>query len=76
VRLLRRDIETLQIGEGLSQRFVIYDESDQQNLVKAAMRRLGIDRQAADAAQRARANLVGEEPHARSAAGLSRVGRS
>ena len=44
VRLLRRDIETLQIGgKGYRKDFVIYDESDQQNLVKAAMRRLGID---------------------------------
>ena len=31
VRLLRRDIETLQInGKGYSKDFVIYDESDQQ----------------------------------------------
>ncbi len=44
VRLLRRDIETLQIGgKGYRKDFVIYDESDQQNVVKAAMRRLGID---------------------------------
>jgi DNA helicase-2/ATP-dependent DNA helicase PcrA len=44
VRLLRRDIQTLQIGgKGYRKDFVIYDESDQQNLVKAAMRRLGID---------------------------------
>ena len=44
VRLLRRDIETLQIGgKGYRKDFVIYDEADQQNVVKAAMRRLGVD---------------------------------
>jgi DNA helicase-2/ATP-dependent DNA helicase PcrA len=44
VRLLRRDIETLQInGKGYGKDFVIYDEADQQNVVKAAMKRLGID---------------------------------
>ncbi|HZD32878.1 MAG TPA: UvrD-helicase domain-containing protein [Candidatus Angelobacter sp.] len=44
VRLLRRDIETLQIGgKGYRKDFAIYDESDQQAVVKAAMRRLGID---------------------------------
>ena len=44
VRLLRRDIETLQIGgQGHRKDFVIYDETDQQNLVKTAMKRLGID---------------------------------
>ncbi len=44
VRLLRRDIETLQIGgKGYRKDFVIYDETDQQSLVKAAMKRLGID---------------------------------
>ncbi len=44
VRLLRRDIETLQIGgKGYRKDFVIYDEADQQNVVKAAMRRIGID---------------------------------
>ena len=44
VRLLRRDIDTLQIGgKGYRKDFVIYDEADQQNVVKAAMRRLGID---------------------------------
>ncbi|MGC2110000.1 MAG: UvrD-helicase domain-containing protein [Candidatus Korobacteraceae bacterium] len=44
VRLLRRDIETLQVGgKGHRKDFVIYDEADQQNVVKAAMRRLGID---------------------------------
>ena len=44
VRVLRRDIEALQIGgKGYRKDFVIYDEADQQNLVKSAMRRLGID---------------------------------
>ncbi len=44
VRVLRRDIEVLQIGgKGYRKDFVIYDEADQQNVVKAAMRRLGID---------------------------------
>jgi len=44
VRLLRRDIETLQIAaKGYRKDFVIYDEADQQNVVKAAMKRLGID---------------------------------
>jgi DNA helicase II / ATP-dependent DNA helicase PcrA len=50
VRLLRRDIEALRIpsangGEpiGFRKDFVIYDETDQQMVVKAAMRRLGID---------------------------------
>ncbi len=44
VRLLRRDIETLQIGgKGYRKDFVIYDETDQQSVVKTAMRRLGID---------------------------------
>jgi len=44
VRMLRRDIESLQIGgQGYRKDFVIYDESDQQNVVKAALRRLGVD---------------------------------
>ena len=44
VRSLRRDIETLQVGgRGHRKDFVIYDEADQQSVVKAAMRRLGID---------------------------------
>jgi DNA helicase-2/ATP-dependent DNA helicase PcrA len=44
VRLLRRDIDVLQVGgKGYRKDFVIYDEADQQNVVKAAMRRLGID---------------------------------
>jgi len=44
VRMLRRDIEKLQInGKGLTKQFVIYDEADQQQLVKGILRRLGID---------------------------------
>jgi len=44
VRLLRRDIEALRIGgQGRTKDFAIYDEADQQSLVKAAIRRLGID---------------------------------
>ena len=49
VRVLRRDIEHLRIASaagtpiGHSKSFVIYDENDQQALVKAAMRRLGLD---------------------------------
>ena len=44
VRLLRRDIEALRVdGKGYTRDFVIYDESDQQSLVKTAVKRLGID---------------------------------
>lgn len=44
VRMLRRDIEALRVGnEGLTKTFAIYDESDQQNLVKQVMRRMGLD---------------------------------
>jgi DNA helicase-2/ATP-dependent DNA helicase PcrA len=44
VRLLRRDIEALRIADkGLRKDFAIYDEADQQAVVKAAIRRLGID---------------------------------
>ena len=51
VRVLRRDIEQLRIPSsvpgvppiGLTKSFVIYDEADQQQLVKSVMRRLGID---------------------------------
>jgi DNA helicase-2/ATP-dependent DNA helicase PcrA len=43
VRMLRRDIEKLQVnGKGLTKQFVIYDEGDQQSVVKAAMKRLGL----------------------------------
>jgi DNA helicase II / ATP-dependent DNA helicase PcrA len=45
VRVLRRDIEALNVVPGLGYKkdFAIYDESDQQSVVKAAMRRLGLD---------------------------------
>ncbi len=44
VRLLRRDVEALRVGgEGLTRTFAIYDESDQQSLVKQVMRRMGLD---------------------------------
>jgi DNA helicase-2/ATP-dependent DNA helicase PcrA len=46
VRMLRRDIEALRTpGEqgGLTRTFAIYDESDQQQVVKAVMRRMGMD---------------------------------
>ena len=44
VRLLRRDIEVLRVGDqGLTRSFAIYDEADQQAVVKAVMRRMGLD---------------------------------
>jgi DNA helicase-2/ATP-dependent DNA helicase PcrA len=51
VRLLRRDIEALQIPSatpggkpiGHTKKFVIYDESDQLSVIKSIMRRLGLD---------------------------------
>jgi DNA helicase-2/ATP-dependent DNA helicase PcrA len=44
VRLLRRDIEDLKVGgEGLTRSFAIYDENDQQAIVKQIMRRMGLD---------------------------------
>jgi DNA helicase-2/ATP-dependent DNA helicase PcrA len=51
VRVLRRDIEALRIPSsvpgqppvGLTKNFVIYDEADQQQVVKSVMRRLGVD---------------------------------
>ncbi|HYE23647.1 MAG TPA: UvrD-helicase domain-containing protein [Clostridia bacterium] len=44
VRMLRRDIEALQVnGKGFRKDFVIYDEADQQMIVKSALRRLGLD---------------------------------
>jgi DNA helicase II / ATP-dependent DNA helicase PcrA len=44
VRVLRRDIEALRIGEeGLTRNFAIYDDADQQAIVKQAMRRMGLD---------------------------------
>jgi len=51
VRVLRRDIQALEIASrvpgkppiGLTKNFVIYDEADQQQVVKGVLRRLGID---------------------------------
>ena len=44
VRVLRRDIEALRSnGVGLTRNFAIYDETDQQAVVKSAIKRLGID---------------------------------
>ena len=44
VRVLRRDIEALQVnGKGLTRTFAIYDEADQQAVIKAALKRLAID---------------------------------
>ncbi len=44
VRVLRRDIEAMRVnGVGLTRSFAIYDETDQQAVVKAALKRLAID---------------------------------
>jgi DNA helicase II / ATP-dependent DNA helicase PcrA len=44
VRVLRRDIEALRIGNtGLTRTFAIYDETDQQAVVKQAIKRLNLD---------------------------------
>ena len=44
VRVLRRDIEAMRTGDaGYKKDFAIYDESDQQAVVKGVMRRLGLD---------------------------------
>ena len=44
VRVLRRDIEALRVnGKGLTRSFAIYDETDQQAVVKQALKRLGVD---------------------------------
>jgi DNA helicase-2/ATP-dependent DNA helicase PcrA len=51
VRVLRRDIEALRIPStvpgqppiGHTKKFVIYDEADQQSVVKTVMKRMGID---------------------------------
>ncbi len=44
VRILRRDIEALQIdGKGRTRSFAIYDENDQQGIVKQIMKRFGMD---------------------------------
>ncbi len=44
VRVLRRDIEAMKVnGVGLTKSFAIYDETDQQAVVKQALKRLAID---------------------------------
>jgi DNA helicase-2/ATP-dependent DNA helicase PcrA len=44
VRVLRRDIEALRIGNtGLTRTFAIYDETDQQAVIKQAIKRLSLD---------------------------------
>ena len=44
VRILRRDIEALKVNEvGLTRSFAIFDENDQQGIVKQVMRRMGLD---------------------------------
>jgi DNA helicase-2/ATP-dependent DNA helicase PcrA len=44
VRVLRRDIEAMRVnGVGLTKSFAIYDETDQQAVVKQALKRLAID---------------------------------
>ncbi len=44
VRVLRRDIEALRVnGVGLTRTFAIYDEVDQQAVIKQALKRLAID---------------------------------
>ena len=44
VRILRRDVEALKVGgQGLTRSFAIFDENDQQGIVKQIMRRMGID---------------------------------
>jgi DNA helicase II / ATP-dependent DNA helicase PcrA len=44
VRILRRDIEALKVGgKGLTRTFTIFDENDQQGIVKQIMKRMGLD---------------------------------
>jgi superfamily I DNA/RNA helicase len=44
VRILRRDIEVLKTGnQGLTRAFTIFDENDQQSLMKQIMKRMGLD---------------------------------
>jgi DNA helicase-2/ATP-dependent DNA helicase PcrA len=44
VRVLRRDIEAMRVnGVGLTRTFAIYDEADQQAVIKQALKRLAID---------------------------------
>jgi DNA helicase II / ATP-dependent DNA helicase PcrA len=44
VRILRRDVEALKIRDkGLTRAFTIFDENDQQGIVKQIMKRMGLD---------------------------------
>ncbi len=44
VRVLRRDVEVLKTGnQGLTRAFTIFDENDQQSLMKQIMKRVGLD---------------------------------
>ncbi|HEV2136951.1 MAG TPA: UvrD-helicase domain-containing protein [Terracidiphilus sp.] len=44
VRILRRDIEELKVGgQGRTRSFAIFDENDQEGIVKQVMRRMGLD---------------------------------
>ena len=44
VRILRRDVEVLKTGnQGLTRTFTIFDENDQQSLMKQIMKRMGLD---------------------------------
>ena len=44
MRILRRDIEALKVGgQGLTRTFTIFDENDQQGIVKQIMKRMGLD---------------------------------
>jgi DNA helicase-2/ATP-dependent DNA helicase PcrA len=44
VRILRRDVEVLKVGDkGLNRSFAIFDENDQQGIVKQVMKRMGLD---------------------------------
>jgi DNA helicase II / ATP-dependent DNA helicase PcrA len=44
VRILRRDVEVLKTGNhGLNRNFTIFDENDQQSLMKQIMKRMGLD---------------------------------
>ena len=44
VRILRRDVEAMKVGDqGLTRAFTIFDENDQSGLVKQIMKRMGLD---------------------------------
>jgi DNA helicase-2/ATP-dependent DNA helicase PcrA len=79
VRILRRDIEALRIGTGpnavgLTRDFAIYDENDQQSIVKTIMKRMGLDTKQLRRAM-CWGDFLGQEPHDRSAGVLPGLGR-